>query len=93
MYSLYKNEYRVFNHKKGTKVERRKIEKMNQTGLYYIYTWTCHKEIPYKTILCKNVISFFLSFAKLGNRKVEQLLFGGQGRLIQQEGERGGERV
>jgi hypothetical protein len=38
MYSLYKNEHRIFKPveitiKKGTKVERRKIEEMNQFGL------------------------------------------------------------
>jgi hypothetical protein len=38
MYYLYKNEYRLFkacwNHyNKGTKVEKRKIEEMNQFGL------------------------------------------------------------
>jgi hypothetical protein len=37
MYSLYKNEYRIFkpvdHYMKGTKVERRKIHEMNQFGL------------------------------------------------------------
>jgi hypothetical protein len=37
MYFLYKNEYRILNLLKapqeGTKVERRKIEGMNQFGL------------------------------------------------------------
>jgi hypothetical protein len=43
MYSLYKNEYRIFklvqnNHKKGTKVEQRKIEEMNQNcAIIHIY--------------------------------------------------------
>jgi hypothetical protein len=39
MYFLYKNEYRIFkpvdlnHHKKGTKVERRKMEETNQFGM------------------------------------------------------------
>jgi hypothetical protein len=38
MYFLYKNEYRIFkpvenHHKKGTKIEERKIEETNQFGL------------------------------------------------------------
>jgi hypothetical protein len=37
MYSPFKNEYRIFKpvetHKKEPKVERRKIEEMNQFGL------------------------------------------------------------
>jgi hypothetical protein len=37
MYFLNKNEYRIFGSveiiKKGAKVERRKIERMNQLGL------------------------------------------------------------
>jgi hypothetical protein len=31
----------------GTKVERRKLERMNQLGMYYIYTGKCHNEIPW----------------------------------------------
>jgi hypothetical protein len=42
MYFLYKDEYRVFkpvknHHKKDIKVERRKIEGMNQFRISYIY--------------------------------------------------------
>jgi hypothetical protein len=41
MYSLYKNEYRIFktgnHHKSKTKVVRRKTEEMNQFGLQYIF--------------------------------------------------------
>jgi RNase P subunit RPR2 len=86
MYFLYKNEYRIFKlvettslvYKKGTKVERRKIEEMNQIGLSYIYTWKYHKEIPCVAILNKQKCHFFLlSFAKLENKMVEQVLPGG----------------
>jgi hypothetical protein len=56
--------------KKGIKVERRKIEEMNQFRLKYIYTWKCHKETPYVAILTKQKHHFF-SFIKLENRRDE----------------------
>jgi hypothetical protein len=30
----------------------------NQFGLEYIYTWKCHKEVPYIAILNKNTFFF-----------------------------------
>jgi hypothetical protein len=63
MYFLYKNEYRTFKtvespHKKGTKVERRKIEGMNQFRLYYIYM-EMSRWNPCKAILNKQKYLFF----------------------------------
>jgi hypothetical protein len=55
------------------KVERRKIEGMNQIRLHYIYTWKFHKETPCLAILNKNCIFYF---TKLENRKPEQVLGG-----------------
>jgi hypothetical protein len=43
----------------GTKVERRKLEEMNEFGLKYIYTWKCHKETPCIDILNKQKCHFF----------------------------------
>jgi hypothetical protein len=40
------------------KVERRKIEGMNQLKFYCIYTWKCHNETPCIAIL-KNKNAFF----------------------------------
>jgi hypothetical protein len=62
MYLLYKNEYRIFKPVEITirkKVERRKIEDMNQFKLKYIYTRKCHKESPCRAILNKQKMSFF----------------------------------
>jgi hypothetical protein len=44
MYFLYKNEYRFFlnllkSPQKGTKVERRKMEGINQFGFYNTYIY------------------------------------------------------
>jgi hypothetical protein len=44
MYFLYKNEDRSLNQKKRNKVERRKMDGMNQFMMLYIYTWKCHNE-------------------------------------------------
>jgi hypothetical protein len=41
------------HHKKGTKVEKRKTEKMNQFWLQCIYTCKCHKDTPCVAILNK----------------------------------------
>jgi hypothetical protein len=62
MYFLCKNEYRIFKVVEitieGAKVERRKIEEMNQFGLKHLYAWKCHKETP--CILRKKNVIFFL---------------------------------
>jgi hypothetical protein len=55
---LYKNEYRIFKPveaiTKRDKVERRKIEKMNQFGFHIsVYMWKCHKETPCRATLNK----------------------------------------
>jgi hypothetical protein len=57
------------HHKKETKIERRKIEGMNQFGFYI---WKCHSEILCMDILNKNVV-----FTKMKYRKVKQVLSGG----------------
>jgi hypothetical protein len=57
-------------HEKTSKVERRKVEKMNQFGIKYIYTWKCYNETPCIDILNKQK---FL-FSKTGGRKVKQVL-------------------
>jgi hypothetical protein len=80
MYSLYKNEYRIFKPveiiiRRGIKGVRRKIEEMNQFRLQYIYTWKCHKETFCIAIVNKNVILKI----KSDNRVVEQVLPGGVG--------------
>jgi hypothetical protein len=36
-------------------VERRKMEGMNQFGIYYIYTWKCHSETLGIAISNKNL--------------------------------------
>jgi hypothetical protein len=54
----------------GTRVEWKKIERMNQFGLKYIHTWKCHKEIPCVAIL--NTQKYLLS--KTEDRKVKQVL-------------------
>jgi hypothetical protein len=50
-------------HKKRTKVERRKMEGMNQFGIQYIYTWKCRNET-----LCVDLKN---SFFQKQNRKVK----------------------
>jgi hypothetical protein len=60
LYSLYKQWWIQRNHhKKEIKVERRKIEEMNQIGLYYM-------EVPQGNFLCSYLkqpqMSFFSSF-------------------------------
>jgi hypothetical protein len=47
--------------KKETKVERRKIEKMNQIRLQYIYTWSDRRKLPC-SCLWQAKMSFFLCF-------------------------------
>jgi hypothetical protein len=51
-------------HKKGTKVEWRKLEEMNQLGLLYIYTWKYHKETPCVATFSLNklFLNFFFFF-------------------------------
>jgi hypothetical protein len=71
MYSLHRMNLRN-HHKKGTKVERKKIE-MNQFRLQCIYTWKCHKETPHVAILDKQKWHYF-SFTKSENRRAEQVL-------------------
>jgi hypothetical protein len=44
---------------KGTKVERRKMEGMNQFRIQYIYTWKCHNGTPCIAILNKQKSLFF----------------------------------
>jgi hypothetical protein len=56
--------------KKRTKVERSKIEEMNQFVFYFIYIWKCHKETPCVAILNKQNVIFF-SFTKSKNRRME----------------------
>jgi hypothetical protein len=73
------------HHIKGTKVERRKKEGINQFSLYYIYT--CHNETPCVIILNKQKCHFF---SKTGNRKSKQFLFG---EFYQREGRGYKERV
>jgi hypothetical protein len=58
------------------KVERRKIEEMNQFR-FYIYIWKCHKKILCVAILNKQKCHFF-SFTKSGGQN--RVLF--VGRLI-----------
>jgi hypothetical protein len=52
------------------KVERRKIEEMNQFR-FYIYIWKCHKKILCVAILNKQKCHFF-SFTKSVTRRPEQ---------------------
>jgi hypothetical protein len=64
MYFLYKNEYRIFKPvetalRKGL-MYKGEIERMDQFGLLYIYTWKCHKETPCIDILKKQKCHFFL---------------------------------
>jgi hypothetical protein len=49
---------------------------MNQIGLKYICTWKCHKETPCVAILSRQKCHFLLYFAKLKNRRAEQVLPG-----------------
>jgi hypothetical protein len=58
-----------------TKVERRKIEQMNQIS-YNIYAWKCHKETPCVAILNKQK---FIFLNKINNRKAKHALSGGSG--------------
>jgi hypothetical protein len=58
----------------GTKVERRKIEGMNQFGLKHIYTWKCHNEIPFIAILNKHKCLFF--FQKWKTRRQNRSCLG-----------------
>jgi hypothetical protein len=48
MYSLYKNEYKIFKkqQKKRAKVERKKTGDEPIQVIIYIYTHKCHKETP-----------------------------------------------
>jgi hypothetical protein len=64
--------------KKGTKVERRKIEEPNQAIIHM------YMELPQENSLCNYLkhakcYFFFLSFAKSENKREEQVL---PGRLI-----------
>jgi hypothetical protein len=47
-YFVYENENRIFKpaevDKKCTKIQRRKMKGMNQFGIQYLDTWTCHNE-------------------------------------------------
>jgi hypothetical protein len=63
-------------HKKGTKVESRKTEGMNQFRLQYLYTWKCHNETFTLYIYLKQ-IKMLLVFTKPGKRKAKQVLSGG----------------
>jgi hypothetical protein len=47
------------HHKKETKVERRKIEQINQFGISHIYTWKRYNETPCIAILKKQKWHFF----------------------------------
>jgi hypothetical protein len=74
MFSLHKNEYRIFkaclnHHKKGSKVEKRKIEEMNLFRLQYIYTWKCHKVTPCVGILNNQKYHFLKNSTKSKNRR------------------------
>jgi hypothetical protein len=55
-----------------TKVERRKMEWMNQL---YIYIWKCQNETPCIAILNKQMCGFYF-FAETKNKKVKQDLSG-----------------
>jgi hypothetical protein len=39
---------------RGVKIERQKIEGMNELGLQCIYKWKCHNETPCIAFLNKN---------------------------------------
>jgi hypothetical protein len=54
-------------HKKGTSIERRKIEGMNQFKLKYIHTLKCHNETPCIAILNKQKFHFL--FYKNGEQE------------------------
>jgi hypothetical protein len=71
-------------HKNGTKVQRRKIEEMNQLRLQYMYTWKCHKETPCVSILNKNVIFFIYKIReqKGGTRPAWVGGIGGRGKVV-----------
>jgi hypothetical protein len=88
MYSLHKNEYRIFKPVETIirMVERRKIEEMNQFGLHYTDTWKCHKETPCVAVLNKNAI--LCSFTKSEKRRAKQIPPGG---LVSMGWRRGGE--
>jgi hypothetical protein len=63
---------------KGTKVERRKIQKMNQIRLQYIYIYM---EMSQGNLLCSYLkqakMSFLFSFIIFKNRRVDPVLPGG----------------
>jgi hypothetical protein len=66
MYSLVKNEYIIFkpvenHHKKGIKVERSKMEEMNQNRAIIPILMKRHKETPCVAILNKQKCLFFLN--------------------------------
>jgi hypothetical protein len=78
MYSLYKNEYRIFksveiNIRKGLSLRKKKKEEMNQFRPWYLDTQKCHKETPCVAILNKQNV-FFFSFTKSENRREKQVL-------------------
>jgi hypothetical protein len=69
------------HHRKGTKVERRKIRDEPNWAIIHI-SMECHKETPHVAIL-NNQKSHFFSYTKLENRRMEQVLpgvFGTSGR-------------
>jgi hypothetical protein len=72
MYFLYKKEHRIFKpaaitKRRGLKQKGEKQE-VNQFGLQYIYTWKCHKEMPWVAIFNKNVIFFFYKIREQDGR-------------------------